>query len=207
MLYNTASDVDQRLVGTIVEYDKASYKVVGTSKPRGSKTYSLELLSHVSRVAYVNLDDPKLNYMSLRLGYGNRTDKPHWPQVFRVSRMPCRAPYRQGLCRDNVVFDDPHNISWETIWRNGLLDQIFSEDYPTLERAREILTEETTSDMADVSVAISRDFAIYRDEIGLLKVYYRGIPVAWGSWDDLKVLDEHQYLTNILKAKGFNVSC
>ena len=174
--YDTQEQAAMRLQGTVITYrDKAVWVREVYNKDGKPHIYAqpFPIRSHLGKQVPIKeeamlrlpADDPELNFRLFRLGYLNDATR---HTAFYVTRQPRR---QQGQGLGHGVLNNIHD---GTFWTQAFEDMLFGK-YPTPASAQDMLQSGEW-----YKVAISRDFAVARDDdfSSLMKLYYRDAPVG-----------------------------
>lgn len=145
-----------------------------------------------------DVSDDRFNAMKFKLGYMN-----YGNDAIYLSRRPSRIQ-SQGLCSSNVTIRGNGVLGGRNgfsllIREQGMADMM-TENYPSPDKARKILTERPNVR----AVAISRDIALKRHRTfkNLFFLAYKGEDVAYSDNPTFKLPEEYSYLNEICKKRG-----
>lgn len=188
-LYRTQKDLLDRLEGVVLKYDGVPYYTT-IMPPNMLNLYDLTDRKVTSPKLTVNADDPKLDISIPECRYVNfKYDEkevargyPSGKIVVYVTRDPNKM-WKQGFCLSYSKF---HAIDGPN--KNGLFDAAYigrskgmydslMNDFPTVESVLSEFKDVPAGQAYDV--AVSKDVAFRRSEVGVVFVYYRTDMVGW----------------------------
>lgn len=197
--YKTADDINFRLANTYIFYDgQLVYCVRAGIAPNGQLGVTIQDLPDLNNMRTVPLDDPKLNFYKMRIGYVNGRD-----QAFYLVRSPQRQT-QQGLSDKNVWCRGVKG-GFERQRFSGLVPLRESLDslrgkYPTFDDCALRIDERRAS-----SLAFHRSFALSRKDLGCWYLNYKGEAVAWGSPDGFNLGQPYKHLRECIEESGIRV--
>lgn len=171
--YNTAKDLHDRLHSTFVmfqgkpiyvdEIQKNPVKIIGVYENGDSEK--------------IVPDHPDLDISGFELGYINTTHQGNRLVVY-ASRGTAKH-YKQGTCREHLSIEgiDGNPPGWGINWTGGPFWDLLNNRYPTLNTAKELLSQSRTQ------VAISKSVALKRIDVDVIMIYLRKKEVAWMTPD------------------------
>ena len=205
-MYDSAAEANRRLQRSVIMYDGYPVYVNGCADDRdGEVCVAITPLPKMRDELSVKLNDPKLDYRNLPLGYVNGT---------REARYYLRRAYRhqiQGLCDANVTCanvkpDDGIGglPRFRDLFRSSGLVDCMKGVYPSLEEAKAQLDN---PDGEKSSVAFHRTLALYKDpRLGYYKLLHRGEEIAWGSCEGFILPTLYEHLREQLTELGVKAS-
>ena len=182
-MYQNAGEADMRLRGCVVLYDNIPVCIERCAKADNGKIQLTAFeVGNLGNYLRFNLDDPKLNYRNIKLGFmlSNLTGRAYY-----VVRMPIRR-YKQGLSKENTRFKLVHTLGQNKPDRGYTLSSaIKDKGFASLLRGekqdiQEIL--EAMRDQCGVRI-VNRFFMFEKDELGLIHLYYKGVRVGYSNGD------------------------
>ena len=182
--YDTYSDLDARLGGTIVRYKDRPFFV--SIQPSVGQKGSIHLYKlgdlRASKTMKIKINDPELDISSIELGYYNLSKD----DCAYAIRQPARR-YKQGIYPDNVIWRTVRGTNYEgskvnIFHRQEVFDGLCGI-YPLI---REALTIEKGNQ------AISPDVAIENIPVGMAMVYLKTSLVGYFDkrWGRLILRDD-----------------
>jgi len=178
--YTLHSDLDTRLNNTICRLDGMPV-YVKVSSPTDITLYEVE--NRNAKVATISPNDPRFDISHMDLGYMNwdmtKFEGQGAPnRVVYLQRSPSKK-YKQGTCGNHTTACDltgkpSHYSASDVLYTKGFVDSILG-NFPKL------------SDLKVGQLALSQDVAAETDELGLVKLYYRGTAVAYKLPNDSKL--------------------
>lgn len=186
-MFDTEEDIQQKLGGTVVLYDKKPMAVHSAGTKGGKPGITFTDL-HGMNAAWVNITDPKLDYKSLGgiLGYVNVVNN-DYSQAIYLTRMAVRKSI-QGLSDANVYIPNlsPNHktgslgksLSWSLLSKNAAFENMVLGVYPKLSEMSGLFSGYATS------VAFHRLFAVNLPKVGPFFLEYRGKDIAWSDTPD-----------------------
>jgi len=202
--YDSLEHARQQLQGTVVMFDEAPVWINEIFQADNGLAVNLSILPRIHDPIIVSLTDHRLDARNLgsRLGYVNMNT-----EAVYLSRIPSRQT-KQGLARTNVfvaVADSggdrgprPYRLNFDRVMNTPGFVDAMANAYPDLDRCKELF--DGNPDIS--SLAISKDFAVVREELGYYILLYRNDRVGWGDLQGFKVPDEYSYLRNRMGALG-----
>ena len=133
-------------------------------------------LYHLATIGYsdehidVSFDDPLINIQAPKLGFVNNKNL----SAEYLMRMPVRA-YKQSLCLRNLIGFSPLTN------REDNCKSKFKDIYYTLKNQYPTVDVTLHNLKTDQCVAVSRDIALHKDSLGIIKVWYKTLPVGFMS--------------------------
>jgi hypothetical protein len=186
MKYDSIQEVTDRILNTVIFYNKKPVYITAVKEISGSKfplVYynELPLSNRGNKGASALSSDPKFDINGLYLGYVNGIQNNNGVVCEYYSRTSARR-FKQGLCNESVI---PKNTycSWDLLLTNEFLCDTLTNNYPSLDEVVEILTDPDTD---VISAAFHRRFCLEMSlsDIGLCSLHYRGSIIALGTDED-----------------------
>lgn len=190
LLYDNIEDVKTKLIGTYVYYDGKAMFCKDCSINEKEKFVIGLMAPNARNRKWVELDDPKLNYMNFNLGYTNGMKWAVW-----WYRIPQRQ-YRQGLRHDQVGMLASNDMfkHYAELNFNKPTFEMMENIYPKFEEIFKPLQDGHANIMA-----FHKDFAATWDKFHKdLIIEYKGTQFA-SFKKDFEIVDEYAYLTEALK--------
>ncbi len=192
MIYDSVDEVRNRLVNTIVCYGGQPVFVADAGVIAG--TLSVRILEWPFTRGdgrWVAVADPAFNrFQTVPLGYANYF--PDGQHVVWCERLPARR-MRQGLCEES--FSGFSKGGGRVNFRNFRSDTSFNEmvtgDYPPYQFALDAVD-------AGSSMAVGRDFAIFRGDEGFATLHYRRTPVGLAFADKVVLTPKTAWMTETI---------
>lgn len=179
-MYVEPDYANSRLNSTIVRLGDIPVYVVNVRNDK-----QCEILHDVNKegeTAVVHLDD--LNPLSPPLGFVNFRGRAYY-----VSRKPMRRDYRQGLRTTQVEI----MVGDKGVRSLQLLMRCVAGEFPTLQRAKEKITD------GQQSVALSRDIALKRMVGGKISVMYKWNVVGAYREGEFVLNKKYSFLRNLVE--------
>lgn len=197
-MYDGPEQTKMRLAETVVAYDGKPVYVTGVTA--GNKL-NLVKLPKMNDNFVCGLNDPKLNFLDLRLGYVNTNN------YAAYMRRTAGRQQRQGLHKGVVIIGDRDLqnkvvLNWEELIHTPEFFDAFQGIYPNFADVVQRMLENPKIR----SMAFHRRFALHRDEeLGFYELRYRGRRVAWGDPNQFNLPSEYSYMTEMIQAEGINL--
>jgi hypothetical protein len=133
------------------------------------------------KIATISPSDPRFDISHIDLGYMNFDMSKYegsGNRVFYLQRSPSKK-YKQGTCNNHTVACDlvgkpSHYSAGDVLYTQGFVDSVLG-NFPSI------------SELKTGQMALSQDIAAESDELGLVKLYYRGTAVAYKLPNDNKL--------------------
>lgn len=133
----------------------------------------------VGDLGVILASDPRLSDGPYRLGYMNKVhatsaEGDRVEVVCYITRVPVRAPYKQGICMDNLHFHG-NLMHFRMAIKIPEFADMLRGKYPTFRKAVNSLDDEHRA------IAYHRHWAVAQSKTGNLDLHYRGQLVGTGQ--------------------------
>lgn len=187
-MYERQEDIRARLEGTIIRYEDDPILVTGNE---GFDIF-ISYLSGTKK-ELVSIKDSKLNFKAVPLGYVNYRGRAYY-----LHRIPQRR-WKQGLSAAGVYSVTP-NAPIENLLRKPLVATI-KGIYCSYDKALSDIQNKTM-----VSIAFNRVIAIRKEDLGNIKLEYKGTEVGWFEGDKVILGKDYVHLKEHLTIKGAKIN-
>jgi hypothetical protein len=189
-VFDTVTDANQKLVGTVILYNEAPIyvtKAVDHAFEPGKVSVGLKYTHLVGgEEGLCKLTEPEVDFRSIhaRLGYMNAVSKVGHKQAIFVQRMAKRLSV-QGLASNNLKFQqfdgtpslEQYQSKFDEHYKQKYFSDMLKGTYPSKAEAADLLLK----DKDRVSVAFNRYFALLRKNVGPYFLEYKGREVGWST--------------------------
>lgn len=200
--YTTLEDLRQHLASTVVLYRSQPHFVQGQGHNNDGSFYvSLVALPvENNRPFRVSINDPDLEPRGARLGYCNVGNVAYY-----LSRIP-RRQFQQGLGSNNVNIprDNGNRVtSFDRLLHEPGFADLLRNTYPTFQEAVQQLE---APDSTKFRIAFHRHFAIEHDDLGFVRLLFKGDAVGYGKADRYNLPQRYSYLAETLTENGVQLN-
>lgn len=205
MIYETREEANLKIANSVILYEDNPIYVKEIKEDMSVVFWKLPFIDMANDKTFkIKLNNEKLSMRDFNIGYVN-PEYPNKNKAIFLFRKPVRKS-RQGICGENLFSYNYEGGGENRVGMNSLLYDkgfvsMFKNSYPTFEEAAELLTK----DESPKRIAFHRDFALEKDPLGVLFVYYRGQKVAWGNLGRFVAPAKFEFLKEVSNISGVNI--
>ena len=185
-MWDNQGDAQMRISGCVVLF---------RGKPVRIQEVSAALIVTYSELGVVNppvlearLIDPGWDWKPIKCGYTNLKGG----GCVYVQRIP-RRRWKQGLHPDNVKTSNPRRHTGDIIYTHAFA-KVIKGLYPAFDKVVKLVGDKKAK-----SQAFSRNYALSRNELGIMLLAYRGEDVGWYSHGEIELGDGYEFLKEDLQ--------
>lgn len=199
-MFDNVNDAAMRVKHSVIHYKKEPIYINDIFDNDKHVIYAsfINLITHVERKR-VLLNSKHFDWSAFKLGYVNSDNL----GAIYVERQAVRK-YKSGLYVGNVRVFDPDGEQFDAIpddlLYSNALGRTITNVFPSMDAA---LAEVNKKDGLSC-VAFDRHFALYRDELGVIKLLFRNKAIGWLNEDKglIRLGDAFIHMREELNFKG-----
>lgn len=190
LLYDSVDEANNRLAGTVVTYEGRPV-LVNNARHHPDGVFRLDMLEHPFNGASTRkrIDSPAFNrFRTPPIGFCNYFDSGSRHALYCQRTSP--RSRRQGLANEN--FSGTYLVTgtrerFDRLMPSDAFREMIEGVYPTAARAMEML-------VPDSSIAVSREFALVKSEVGFATLMHKLEAVGIFFRDSLYLSQKSQFL-------------